>query len=155
MNIITKSEMFNPEGIAKVEALKEAIYVCETCLPGKNVGWVNNKVAIFWNKDPANIPAGGSAWFGLFHSVTTGHLMVTNAIGATEGIIHGVLADNGDIIYSKYRHDYRVSPDGSVFIDGGRDYYRGSVLDPERHIALKIVKGELIAVPWPKDEPTY
>jgi hypothetical protein len=154
MNIITKSDIFTPENIAKIEEMKQAKYVCETCLKGKH-GWVNNNVAVFWNKDPANIPAGGSAWFGLFYDVMTGNLMITNAISATEHIIHGVLAENGDVIYSKYRHDYRVSPDGSVFIDGGRDYYRGGLLAPERHICLKIVEGDLVAVPWPNGQVTY
>ena len=38
--------------------------------------------------------------------------------------IAGIVANNGDVIYSRYRHDCRWSPDNSVMIDGGRDYTR-------------------------------
>ena len=86
-------------------------------------------MAVFWNRDPANIPEGGSAYFGMFHryeppDFKKGTLMITNAISAAETEITGIVAQNGDVIYSRYRHDYRGSPDGSVWIDGGRDYVR-------------------------------
>lgn len=131
MSILIKSELFTPEGIAKIEAMKKAVYVCETCLQDVNHNWVNNPVAVFYNLDPANVPEGGSRWFGMFWRVTTGlraedghQLFITNAISAVANPIIGVQAENGDIIYSRYRWDYRTSPDGSVWIDGGRDYTR-------------------------------
>lgn len=69
--------------------------------------------------------------------------MITNAITATETTITGIKAQNGEIIYSRYRHDYRESADGSVFIDGGRDYTRHG--DGEL-VELKIINGELCNV---------
>ncbi len=69
--------------------------------------------------------------------------MITNAITATETIITGIKAQNGEIIYSRYRHDYRESKDGSVFIDGGRDYTRHS---GGELVELKIINGELCNV---------
>jgi hypothetical protein len=50
--------------------------------------------------------------------------MITNAISAFEHPMLGVVADDGEVIVSGYRHDYRRSKDGTVFIDGGRDYTR-------------------------------
>ena len=149
MNIITTPELFTAEGIAQIEQMKHAKYVCETCLRSRTGGWVNQAVAIFWNTDPANIPAGGSPWFGLFFrhdppDFKRGSLMITNAISAVESPIAGIVADNGDVIYSHHRHDYRLSPDKSVWIDGGRDYTRTG-LNPTL-VDLQIKEGELCVI---------
>ncbi len=147
MRILNESEIFSAENIAKIEEMKHAKYVCETCLKGKGGGWINQPVAIFWNKDPANIPAGGSAWFGLFYKYegpdADAPLMITNAISATETPITGVVAMNGDVIYSRYRHDYRLSPDGTAMVDGGRDYLRTGPVGLGT-VTLEIHDGELV-----------
>ena len=152
MNILTDSEIFTAKGIAKIEDKKNAKYVCETCLRGKN-GWINSPVAVFWNKDPSNIPAGGSPWFGMFFRVVDpadpnsgSHLYITNAISAVQHIIVGVRAMNDDIIYSRYRHDYRVSPDGTAMVDGGRDYIRTGPFG-KGMVDLQIVEGDLVIAP--------
>lgn len=154
MNIITKSELFTPVGIAKAEENYNALFVCDTCLKAQGGGWINQAVAVFWNKDPANIPDGGSAYFGLYHryeppDFKKSSLMITNAISAAENGITGVMAENGDVIYSRYRHDYRGSPDGSVWIDGGRDYtrygYNRAVKDWGDLVDLQIKDGVLCA----------
>ncbi len=129
MKIITESELFTQENIAIIEERYKALFVCDTCLKARGGGWINEAVAVFWNRDPANIPVGGSAYFGMFHryeppNFKKSQLMITNAISAIENVITGIVAENGDIIFSRFRHDYRGSPDGSVWIDGGRDYTR-------------------------------
>ncbi len=148
MKIITQSELFKPEGIAKIEEMKNATFVCDTCLRASGGGWVNDMVAVFANNSPTNIPCGGSRWFGLYFSHSFGdpgvpsRLMITNAISATEPF-KGVVAENGDVIYSRYRHDYRVSPDGSVWVDGGRDYLRTG---PSFGIVDLQIKGDKLVV---------
>lgn len=144
-NILKDSEIFKPEGIAKIEKMKNAVYVCETCLRSPRGGWNNEPVAIFWNKDPANIPEGGSPWFGMFyrhHEWSKPVLYITNAISAVETPITGIVAKNGDVIYSRYRHDYRGSPDGSVWIDGGRNYVHSGPIGLGM-VELQIKEGEL------------
>ncbi len=151
MRILKDSEIFSPENIAKIEDKKNAVYVCETCLTGMNGGWINQAVAVFWNKDPDNVPHGGSAWFGLYYRVyhpddsREPTLMVANAISATLEPITGVVAENGDVIYSRYRHDYRMSPDGTAMVDGGRDYFRTGPLGIGT-VTLEIQEGELVIV---------
>ena len=69
-------------------------------------------------------------------------------LGGLNGSPELVVAANGDVIYSRYRHDYRHSPDGSVWIDGGRDYTRSGVPTGEwdAFVTLRIVEDKLIIV---------
>jgi hypothetical protein len=48
----------------------------------------------------------------------------------------GIVADNGEVIYSRYRHDFVYSTDRSVFVDGGRDYVKSSMHGRRVTIAL-------------------
>ena len=139
--ILNESTIFKPEGIAKIEEIKNAKYVCETCLRSKDGGWANQPVAIFYG--PEEHPVSKSRYFGIYLDMDD-RVMITNGQSAVDEPIQGVVADNDDIIYSRFRHDFRRSPDGSVFVDGGRDYFRGSVLPQERYVTLRIVDGELV-----------
>lgn len=148
--ILIESERFSDEEIAKIEKKYSAKYVCETCVKNKT-GWVNRFVSIFYQPDPSKVPAGKSQWFGIFWQSPNpldldypSHLMICNAITAVEQDITGIVADNGDIIYSRFRHDYRWSPDMSVMIDGGRDYDRHNNGGPL--ITLRIIKDKLCVV---------
>ena len=150
MSILTESELFSSEDLVKIEKHYEAKYVCETCLKGPN-GWVNSPVAVFYQADPSKVPEGGSQWFGLFSRAedpldleSPRHLYITNAISAVENSIEGIVAKNGDVIYSRYRHDFRYSPDGSVMIDGGRDYTRNN--GGGEIVTLRIVEDRLTVV---------
>jgi hypothetical protein len=86
-------------------------------------GWSDDPVAVFWQEkvaDPTH-----SNYFGLY--VQARSLMICNAISVAEGEWSGVLDHTtGEIVFSRYRHDYRQSRSGTVFADGGRDYFRGS-----------------------------
>lgn len=144
MNINKESEIFKPSGIAKIEELKDATFVCETCVR-MNTGnpdapWSNQAVAVFYNKEAH--PDSGSHYFGLYVNLED-KTMITNAQSAVDTPIQGIIADDGEIIYSRYRHDFRRSKDGSVFVDGGRDYMHSSLLRDDRHVTLRIVKDQL------------
>lgn len=162
--ICNESYDFTEKQIKGIEDHKSAKFVCETCIRDMYGNWANGPVAIFYQDDPSLIPEGGSAYFGMYWRPNqdasvlaspedvlklTYTLMICNAVSATEEDITGIVANNGEIIYSRYRHDYRGSSDGSVWIDGGRDYDRygwnqESVLDiKERIVTLRIVDGEL------------
>jgi len=142
MNILIESERFSADELARVEARYEAKYVCETCRKtGK--GWQNSSITIFYQPDSLKVPEGASQWFGLFF--LGARLMICNALSAVENDIQGIVANNGDVIYSRYRHDYRWSPDGSVMIDGGRDYTRTSTY-PNGMVTLRIIEDRLTIV---------
>ncbi len=145
--VLRESETFTPEGIAITEKKHKARYILESCIgvsqdtPGM-WKWLNWPVAVFFQPDMARVPEGGSRYFGIYHRTMDIDLPATsyicNAISCIEPFT-GVVADNGDIIYSHYRHDFRRSPDKSVWVDGGRDYLRYD--GKSEVIGLKIVQG--------------
>lgn len=134
--------------IDKVEKIKNAKFVCEVAVRLKGDSWSEDPLAIFWQEKPP--VEGYSNYFGLFQQVTLGEdgpkygaLYITSGQGAVDDILTGIIADNGDVVYSAYRHDYRTSPDGSVWIDGGRDYVRhGSHVNG--FVQIRIVKDKLV-----------
>lgn len=158
VRVLSASERFTAEKLEKIEEHYGAKFVCESCIKNRNGGWVNQSVSIFYQSDPSKVPEGGSQWFGLFFKAehpdvedSPMRLTICNAISAVEEDIVGVVADNGDVIYSRYRHDYRFSPDRSAWIDGGRDYTRYSGRGFGRRgdgqiVTLRIVEDKLIIV---------
>jgi hypothetical protein len=138
MTILNGCSFLKPEGIRQIEQKYNARYVFECCLKGRE-GWVNFPAAIFYTEiaHPQ-----GSNYLALYLD-ETGQPMITDGISATERTFVGVKADNGDIIYSRYRHDYRVSPDKSVWIDGGRDYLRSGMYESNRMVNIAVVGDHL------------
>lgn len=145
MKIINDCSIFNAEGIEKIEKLRDATYVMEGPVRDKNGNWSEPSVAVFYQKEAH---PRGSNYFGLYYKPFSGELMITDALSAVQGEIDAVMAANGDIIYSRYRHDMRYSPDGSVFIDGGRDYCRmGGDLSRAKRVQLRVNVDRLEVVP--------
>lgn len=116
MKLINESLLFSAENIAAIERVRNATYVCDTEHKGVHV-------AVFYGAEPH--PVSNSRYFALYRD-NGGTLMITNGAFVEEQEIAGIMADNGDVIYSAYRHHFNKSPDGSVFIDGGREYTRSS-----------------------------
>ncbi len=118
-----------------VEKKYNVKFVGQFPLKTKDGNWSEAPADIYWQENPI---AGHSNYMGLF--VQNGTLLITNGQSAIEGSFTGAVANNGEIIYSRYRHDYRASTDGSVFVDGGRDYTRATA--NAKLITLKVVDGE-------------
>jgi hypothetical protein len=126
--------LFTPEQIQEIEKIKSAKYVCTTekddiC------------IEIFYGDTPH--PDSGSRYFGLYKGGWNRELYITDGSFVEDQLISAVIADNGDIVYSRYRHDYRSSPDGSVWIDGGRAYTRRGLYPKEKHCTLVVREGVL------------
>ena len=111
--------MFSAEQVEKIEKLRDATYVCDTT--HKDI-----HVAVFYGRDTH--PVSGSRYFALYYDITD-RLVVTDGSFIESQELAGVVAKNGDVIYSRHRHDYRYSPDSTVFVDGGRDYTRTNTTD--------------------------
>jgi hypothetical protein len=124
----------------KVEKKYNVKFVCETPIKYRN-GWRDQSSLIFYGEkhpEGSNYMALSMKFdiAGKFHS-----LVISDGISATEDDITGIL-DGDEVIYSRYRHDYRVGKTG-VMIDGGRDYFRSS---NGKVIILRIVEGNLEVV---------
>jgi len=138
MNILNESDQFGRKQIAIIEEKYNAKFIMETCLCHGDGEWLNSPALIFYTE--VAHPE-GSNYFALYHNGKD--LMVTNAYDTVIEPIAAVVADNGDVIYSRYRHDYRTSPDGSVFIDGGRNYTRTGMYEKNKYISIKVVRDKL------------
>ncbi len=110
MKLINKSILFTEDQITRIEQTRSAKFVCDTEHKDKHV-------AVFYGD--TEHPVSKSRYFALYYADT---LMITDGAFIEGQEISGALADNGDVIFSRYRHDYVISPDGSVTIDGGRAY---------------------------------
>ncbi len=71
--------------------------------------------------------------------------MISNAISAVEEHFFGALAENGDVIYSRYPLDLRESEDKTVFVDGGRARTRHDLV--HEVVKLRVVRDKLVVVP--------
>lgn len=131
MHINNDPILFTPENIKKIEELRQAIYVCDTEYKG-------HSVAVFYG-DVAH-PVSQSRYFALYYNSIDGGLMITDGSFIENQEIVGVVAMDGEIIFSRHRHDYRTSSDGSVFVDGGRDYTRTNT---SKKVLVKVIDGVL------------
>ena len=134
MNIKNEPVLFNEEQIKNIEKHYHAEYVCPTEYRGKSV-------EVFYG-DKAH-PVSGSRYFALYYTSHTNELMITNGSFIEEQEIDAVIADDGDTIYSRHRHDYRKSNDDSVWIDGGRSYTRSGMYPEDKWCTLKVKNGTL------------
>lgn len=123
--------------IEKVEAKYNAKFVGQFALKTKDGGWSGDSCGDVYYQEKVPVE-GYSNYFALI--IQMGSTYITSGASGVSGIINGVIADDGEIIYSRYRHDYRTSTDGSTFIDGGRDYVRGGTHG--RYIQMKVIDGE-------------
>ena len=84
--------------------------------------WSEVPVDVFYQPNPDR-SKGHSNYFGMYSAPGIGP-MITNAESAFSEPITGVLTDDGEVIVSRYRHDYVTK--GDKMVDGGRDYLRRS-----------------------------
>ncbi len=101
-------------------------------------------MSVFWRETSPN-PA-YSNYFGLFRRPVPsgdgpewGELVICGAGSVAEGFWNGARAANGEVVFSRWRHDRRTSADGSAVVDGGRDYFRRELLPGASPVRLRLV----------------
>jgi len=142
MRILTDCSFLSEKQIEKIAEKYNAKYVFESQLKLRGGNWSNFSAAVFYTEVPH---PEGSHWFGIWRNGEK--YMISNAISAAEEPFLGIVADNGDVIYSRHRRDNRESDDKSAFIGGGRD--RASY-DMEHHLVKLIVSNDKVVV-FPKE----
>ena len=103
----------------------------------ESLGWSSFPVDVFYQPNP-DVSKGHTHYFGM-HISERGDLMISNAESAFSEPITGVLTEDGEVIVSRYRHDYVVK-DGQM-IDGGRDYVRSS---GGKFVSITMSNGEFV-----------
>jgi hypothetical protein len=139
---INKGSQSTRVGISTVESKYGVTYIADLCIRTAAGEWSEHPVSIFWQANP-KIELGHTHYMGAFVD-RDGSSYVTNGISAAEGIWNAAVADNGEIVFSRWRHDFRESTDKSVMVDGGRDYFKCS--NPSRRVALKLDGPDFIVV---------
>ena len=135
----------------KAEKKYKAKYLGDFTLKDTKGNWSEIPWAVFYVKNP-NKKLGHSHYFGLRFdtyfdenkSLKIGSMYITDGKSISEVSLVGVVADDGEICISCYRHDYRESTDKSTFIDGGRDYTR--TLVNAKTVEVKIIDGNLTVI---------
>lgn len=121
---------FKSDGIRKIEEKYDAKYMGYWCTQRPGGGWNESPVDVFYVENP-DTSKGHTNYFGMFVKTdpysgeSTGSVYITEASTAFKDPISGIVTDDGEVIVSRYRHDY-VEKNGYM-IDGGRDYTRSSM----------------------------
>lgn len=111
--------------IETAERIYKVKFVGDFCLKNRSGSWSSYPAAVFYQPNPQT-ELGHSHYLGIMDNGERGISLVNGESAFSEPIV-GIEADDGEIIYSAFRHDFVVSNDGTVFIDGGRDYIKSSV----------------------------
>ena len=133
MNINKEPYWLTEEGIGIVEEkYGGATFMGAWAIKKKDGGWFDEPVDVFYQPNP-DTSKGHSHYFGIF--IRTGEAYITNAESAFSEPITGVVTKNGDVLVSRFRHDFQ-SKDGAM-IDGGRDYIRKNAGDKTVSITVE------------------
>jgi|SRR5476651_1263075 len=135
--------------VNNIEERRNCKYVGDFAIKDRNGNWGEVPCAIFWQEQPP--VAGYSHYFAVFAKAGDKNAYITSAASIEDMVMTGMVADNGEVIYSRYRHDCVYSTDGTAMIDGGRDYVRS--LFPCRPVNVKLVGPNLVIEEVPLDEP--
>jgi hypothetical protein len=70
--------------------------------------------------------------------------MIANGLSAVQDVVFKGIEAEGEVIYSRYRHDYRSGVNGT-FVDGGRDYFRygGDKFEDYNIVSFKVNRDRL------------
>ncbi len=140
--MINYGKTTQPISIEQVEKKYGAKYIGDFCLRNSDGAWADEPCAIFYQPTP-NVSLGHTHYFGLFERNDT--LYITKGDSAFSEPITGIVGSDGEVLYSRFRHDFRtLRSDSSTFIDGGRDYVRrgGNLSTPV--VSLLIDKDKLV-----------
>lgn len=125
------------DSIKKIEDIKGAKYMGYWCTKHSKGFWNEQPVDVFYQPNP-DLEQGHSHYFGIF--LLNDSVFICDATSAFSETIGGIMCEDGEVLVSRYRHDY-VTKEGGYMIDGGRDYLRSS-LHPT--ISIEVKDGEFV-----------
>jgi hypothetical protein len=135
---------YGPDAIAEIEQRYNAKYMGYWCTKNLRDGWNESPVDVFYVAEPDR-SKGHTNYFGMFTRggfTRGGDSYIIDASSAFSAPITGILTKDGEVIVSRYRHDY-VTKDGYM-IDGGRDYLRCSADSLQTFVNVSVEDGEFV-----------
>lgn len=139
-----QKDLLVPINIEAVEKKKNAKFICETCIRTSNGNWSDEPVQLYWQEAPP--VKGYSNYFAIFVRRDlmdgTPRVFITSGESAVKDPISAI-RHNGEIGYSRCRHDFRWVGGQEVAIDGGRDYTK-IVGRPQEYLTLEIKGPHLV-----------
>ena len=134
------NRMLSAENIADLEERYNAKYLFDTCLKCLDGSWANYPGAVFYTEEAH---PEGSNYFALYWDNMGESLYITDAFSSIQGEFLGFLFEDGELLHSRFRHDYMTYREAMV--DGGRDYFRASECPPEaRPVTFSVLDGRLV-----------
>lgn len=135
MEILTKNQWYSDREIRLIEKHYNVKYVVEIAAKLKNGQWSDTPAAVFYqnNKHPT-----GSNYLGIFNDPSNNNWILFDALPTISQPWTGAINKDGQVIFSRYRHDFRESPAKDFAIDGGRDYVRIVGDNPENVMMVKL-----------------
>ena len=143
VKIPTTGFHFSADQIKWIEESYKGKYMGYWTTQRKDGSWNDMPVDVFYQPNP-DVTRGHSHYFGMYRDTFTDETKITDAKSAFSSPLIGLLTDDGEVIVSRYRHDY-VSK-GDKFIDGGRDYVRSSVVD-ESMMLITVDRDQFVITP--------
>ena len=123
--------------IKKIEEKYNAKYIGDFALKTRDGGWSVTPAQVYWQPTPP--VEGYSNYFAIFMRGESVYITSGQSVADVE---IDAIKSGDEILYSRYRWDYRQTKDGKAAIDGGRDYTK-IVSRPEEYLTLKLGGPEL------------
>lgn len=105
--------------VAVAERTYDAKFLMSYAIKTKDNGWTSQPAAVFYQEHPA---PGHQHYFALFRQSTS--VIIAGLPWVESHTFDAVRAQNGEIVISRFNHDFNASTDGTVWIDGGPHYTR-------------------------------
>jgi hypothetical protein len=126
--------------IESIEKNRNCKYVGDFAIKDRNGNWGEEPCSIFWQETPP--VEGYSHYFAVFKRHSDGQAYITSGESIENLVMIGAVAENGEVIYSRFRHDCVYSSDGTAMIDGGRDYTKMTLCSPT--VIIRLVGPDLL-----------
>lgn len=134
------NRMLPDDLIKDIESKYNAKYVIDSCLKSDSGNWLNFPAAFFYTEEKH---PEGSNYFAFYK--LEGSTYITNGIRISEGVFNGFLFEDGELVHSRYRHDWFEHREAMV--DGGRDYFRcGNRPEGAKSILFKVDGPDLVKI---------
>ena len=146
INTPTNGFHFSTDQIKVIEEMYKAKYMGYWATQRRDGSWNDMPVDVFYQPYP-DLVRGHSHYFGMYRDTYTDETMITDAKSAFSVPMVGLLTEDGEVIVSRYRHEYVAK--GDNFIDGGRDYVRSNT--NSSMVVVTVDKDQFVITPAQSD----